>query len=87
MASSTTVGRPPRLLPSADGRRTAIREFLAFDAGLRTRLLRADPGAWPVITREAVDTQGQSFTASIHSVLEQGRITEAVAARALKEIG
>ncbi|MCG7354872.1 type IV pilus twitching motility protein PilT, partial [Roseomonas mucosa] len=33
-----------RLLPSADGRRTAIREFLAFDAGLRTRLLRADPG-------------------------------------------
>ena len=76
-----------RLLPSADGRRTAIREFLTFDAGLRTRLLRADPGAWPVITREAVDTQGQSFTASIHSALEQGWITEAVAARALKEIG
>ncbi|MHB0697068.1 type IV pilus twitching motility protein PilT [Roseomonas mucosa] len=76
-----------RLLPSADGRRTAIREFLAFDAALRTRLLRADPGAWPVITREAVDTQGQSFTASIRSALEQGRITEAVAARALKEIG
>ncbi|USQ74028.1 Flp pilus assembly complex ATPase component TadA (plasmid) [Roseomonas mucosa] len=76
-----------RLLPSADGRRTAIREFLAFDAGLRTRLLRADPGAWPVITREAVDTQGQSFTASIRAAREQGRITEAVAARALKEIG
>jgi len=76
-----------RLLPSTDGRRTAIREFVAFDTPLRTRLLRADAAEWPIITREAVDRDGQSYEAAIRAALEQGRITPETAARALKDIG
>ena len=76
-----------RLLPSTDGRRTAIREFLPFDAALRTRLLRADPSDWPIITAQALETDGQSFRTSIQHALGQGRISATVAARALKEIG
>ena len=76
-----------RLVPSTNGKRTAIREFVVFDARLRTKLLRADPSEWPVITREAVDHEGQSYAASIRATLQQGRISETTAARALKEVG
>lgn len=76
-----------RLLPSTDGKRTAIREFVLFDSRLRTKLLKADPSEWPVITRDAVDREGQSYAAAIHAALTQGRIAEDTAARALKEIG
>jgi defect-in-organelle-trafficking protein DotB len=76
-----------RLLPSTDGRRTAIREFVVFDSALRTKLLKADPSEWPVITRDAVDREGQPYAAAIHTALAQGRIAEDTATRALKEIG
>ncbi len=76
-----------RLLPSTDGKRTAIREFVVFDGRLRTKLLRTDPSEWPVITREAVDHEGQPYAVSIRAALEQGRISELTAARALREVG
>ena len=76
-----------RLAPSTNGRRTALREFLAFDAALRTRFLETDPATWPSLTRQAVDAQGQSYRQAIAIALEQGRITEAVAARELREVG
>ena len=76
-----------RLAPSTDGRRTALREILAFDAGLRTRLLQTSPGEWPSITRRAVQEQGQSYASAIRAAVTEGRISEQVAARELKEIG
>lgn len=76
-----------RLAPSTNGRRTALREFLAFDAALRTRFLETDPATWPSLTRQAVDAQGQSYRRAIAIALEQGRITEAVAFRELREVG
>lgn len=76
-----------RLVPSTDGRRTAIREFLAFDPRLRTRLLQARPHEWVTLTRRAVEEQGQSYAVAIRAALEAGRITERTAARELRETG
>jgi defect-in-organelle-trafficking protein DotB len=75
-----------RLTRSADGRRTALREFLAFDSDLRRRFLRTDPGEWPELTRVAVAEQGQSYDVAIRNALEAGRITEETAAFELREI-
>ena len=72
-----------RLVPSADGRRTALREFLVFDAALRRRMQQADPSEWPDLAQRALDGQGQSYPAAIRAALEQGRITEQTAAAEL----
>lgn len=76
-----------KLVPSVDGRRTALREFLAFDAALRTEFLRTDPGDWPALTRRAVDERGQSYAKAIDQALMQGRITEQIALRTRRSIG
>ena len=75
-----------RLAPSTDGRRTALREFLVFDAKVRNRLLETDPARWPALTRQAVIEQGQSYRAGIERALAEGRITEYTAARELCEV-
>jgi len=76
-----------RLAPSVDGRRTALREFLAFDSALRSEFLRTDPSEWPALTRQAVAERGQSYAVSIDHALAQGRISEAVAQHQKREIG
>jgi defect-in-organelle-trafficking protein DotB len=76
-----------RLTRSADGRRTALREFLAFDNNLRRKFLRTDPAEWPELTRVAVEEQGQSYAKSIQNALQAGLITEENAAYELREIG
>ncbi len=76
-----------RLAPSTDGRRTALREYLAFDADLRGKFLRTDPSEWPALTREAVHSQGQSFRAAIDRALEEGRITPETAAFERRQTG
>lgn len=76
-----------RLALSVDGRRTALREILAVDARFRSELLHTNPADWPALTHKAVRERGQSYAASIGAALAQGRISEAVAAREMKEIG
>lgn len=76
-----------RLTISTDGKRTALREFLAFDSRLRTRFLETDPAQWPSLTRKAVEEQGQSFRVAIQNALRAGRITEQTAAHELREVG
>lgn len=76
-----------RLAVSVDGRRTALREILAVDSEFRSELLHTSPSDWPALTRKAIHERGQSYAASIGAALEQGRISEQVAARELKEIG
>ena len=73
-----------RLVPSTDGKRTALREFLVFDAALRRRMQQADPSEWPEIAQRALDGQGQSYPAAIRAALEQGRITEQTALAELR---
>jgi len=73
-----------RLVPSADGKRTALREFLAFDAALRLRLQQSDPSEWADLAERALDVQGQSYRTAIRAALEQGRITEQTAMAELR---
>ncbi|KXV50909.1 twitching motility protein PilT [Gluconobacter albidus] len=74
-----------RLLKSTDGKRTPVREFLPVTRAIRTRLLDAPRDRWPNITQAAVEEHGQTFAQSIAAAVKQGRITEAVAAAAMKE--
>lgn len=76
-----------RLVPSVDGRRTALREFLAFDADLRNCFMQADPSEWPAMTRRAVEEQGQSYAKAIDLALHQGRISEEVARDQRRQFG
>jgi defect-in-organelle-trafficking protein DotB len=76
-----------RLALSTDGKRTALREFLVFDAGLRTRFLETDPAQWPSLTRKAIAEQGQSYTQAIERALTAGRISKETAVHELREIG
>lgn len=74
-----------RLLPSTDGKRTAIREFLPVNRTIRDTLLAARREAWPHLTQDAIETHGQSFEQAIRAALAAGRISETVAAQALRE--
>ena len=76
-----------RLARSTDGRRTALREFLVFDAGLRGAFLGTEPSEWPALTRRAVEEQGQSYRAAIERALEAGRISEQTAAHEMRQVG
>ena len=78
-----------RLVPSADGRRTPLREFLVFDSELRRRFLDTDPDKWPALAQDTVDAGvcGQSYGAATHQALAEGRITEEEAHARLKEWG
>jgi defect in organelle trafficking protein DotB len=76
-----------RLALSTDGKRTALREFLVFDAALRTRFLETKPSGWPALTRKAVEAQGQSYRIAIGKALDEGRISEETAAREARETG
>jgi defect in organelle trafficking protein DotB len=76
-----------RLARSIDGGRTALREYLVFDAPLRGRFLRTEPGEWPALTRRAVEAQGQPYSAAITQALQDGRISEQTAAYELRQVG
>jgi defect-in-organelle-trafficking protein DotB len=76
-----------RLARSADGKRTALREYLVFDSSLRGKFLKTDPGEWPALTRRAVHEQGQSYRTAIARALEEGRISDETAAYELRQVG
>ncbi len=78
-----------RLVPSADGRRTPLREFLVFDSELRRRFLDTDPDKWPALAQDTVDAGvcGQSYAAATRQALAEDRITGEEAHARLKEWG
>ena len=76
-----------RLARAVDGRRTALREILVFDAALRNQLLKTDPGDWPSATQRAVEERGMSYRASIQLAFSEGRISEQTAAYELRQEG
>lgn len=75
-----------RLLRSTDGRRTAIRSFLPFNRKIREALLDAPQAHWPNMVRGFVEDYGQTFEQSIKDVHAQGRISDEIAGRAMKEL-
>jgi defect-in-organelle-trafficking protein DotB len=75
-----------RLIPSVDGRRIAIREFLVFDPALRYQYLRTDAKDWPALTRLAIDEKGQSYRKAIENAIGAGLITEQTAKYQLRQV-
>ena len=76
-----------RLTRTVEGRRTALREILVFDAELRNLLLKTDPSDWPSATQRAVEERGISYRASIERAFKEGRISEETAAYELRQVG
>jgi defect in organelle trafficking protein DotB len=74
-----------RLLPSTDGRRTPVREFLPITRAFRDKLLDSPRDQWPGLTNEAVKAEGQSYEKAIRQALAERRISEAVASQAMKD--
>lgn len=73
-----------RLLPGAEGRRVAVREWLALDVNLKTALLDLPPDKTSNTLRTFVHTSGQSFKTDADQLLREGRITGAVHAEFLR---
>ncbi len=77
-----------RLVPSLDGTRTALREFLVFDRPMRRKLADTNPDRWPALVEDMLaEGRGQSFERAIQRALGEGRIGEATAADVRGDLG
>jgi defect in organelle trafficking protein DotB len=75
-----------RLVPSTDGRRTALREFLVFNRPIRRRLAETDPDRWPNLIEQLLETEGQSFRTAAQRALEKGLVTEETVRTRMKDV-
>ena len=62
------------LLPDPGGGRTAIREWLVFDRGLKAALLGMSPARWPARIARALARTGNDLAASAARAHRDGRI-------------
>lgn len=67
-----------RLLPSTDGTRVAVREWLAFDVNLKTSLLDLPPDRTSNTLRTFVHSAGQSFKTDADQLFRDGKISGSV---------
>lgn len=65
-----------KLVPTVDGKRVALREYLVFDEQTRDALLESDPNEITTKTRKLVRERGQLMTLDAKEKLEQGIISE-----------
>lgn len=65
-----------RLAPTIDGKRVAIREFLAFDEKIRDRLLDTDPNNITAMVRKMVREQGRTMAVDAKEKFDAGKISE-----------
>lgn len=65
-----------KLVPTVDGKRVALREYLIFDEKTRDILLSKDPEKITQATRELVNERGQPMRVDAKSKLDAGIITE-----------
>lgn len=65
-----------RLVPSTDGKRVALREFLVFDENVRDQLLKTNPENVTQVTRELLHKRGQSMLADVEAKFKAGIISE-----------
>lgn len=63
------------LVPSTDGRRTQLREYLAFGPQEREVLLDAPVNDWPRLTRRLLREKGQSFAQAAEKARHDGLIS------------
>lgn len=67
-----------KLVPTIEGKRVALREYLIFDEAVRDILLEGDPNEVTSTTRKLVRERGQLMTADAKIKFEQGIISERV---------
>lgn len=65
-----------KLVPTVDGKRVALREYLVFDEEVRDILLEGDPNEVTNTTRKLVREKGQLMTKDAREKFEQGIISE-----------
>lgn len=65
-----------RLLPTVDGKRVALREYLIFDEKLRDVLLETDPINITAMVRKMVREKGQTMEKDAKAKLDAGIISE-----------
>ncbi len=65
-----------KLVPTVDGTRVALREYLVFDEEARDILLEGDPNEVTSTTRKLVRQRGQLMTVDAKNKFEQGLISE-----------
>lgn len=65
-----------KLVPTVDGKRVALREYLVFDEEVRDVLLEGDPNEVTSTTRKLVRQRGQLMTVDAKNKFEQGVISE-----------
>lgn len=65
-----------KLLPSTDGRRVALREYLIFDEQTRDDLLNSDPNKITSITRKLLKERGQTMDQDAEKKFKEGIIAE-----------
>lgn len=67
-----------KLVPTVDGKRVALREYLVFDEPVRDILLEGNPNEITSITRKLIRERGQLMTVDAKEKFEQGIISERV---------
>lgn len=67
-----------KLVPTVDGKRVALREYLVFNEEVRDILLESDPNEVTSATRKLVRERGQLMTWDAKAKFEQGIISERV---------
>ena len=65
-----------RLVPSVDGKRIALREYLAFNETIRDRLLDSDPDNITATTRALVEEFGQPMQVDVDDKYSQKLISD-----------
>lgn|SRR3989338_8730137 len=65
-----------KLVPTTDGKRVALREYLIFNEDVRDRLLEADPEHVTQVTRKLLKEKGQTMLVEAKRHFENGIITE-----------
>ncbi len=75
-----------RLVPSTDGKRTALREYLVFDRKVRRKLAETDPDRWPNLIDALLEPEGQSYRVATQRALDTGLITEETVRTRLKDV-
>lgn len=65
-----------KLVPSVDGKRVALREYLIFDEEIRDILLESDPDNVTAVTRSLVKEKGQTMEVDAQRHFESGIISE-----------
>lgn len=65
-----------RLLPTVDGKRVAVREYLVFDEKMRDSLLETDPINITAMVRKMVQEKGQTMEKDAKAKFDAGIISE-----------